>query len=298
MWRHSSVWIYRSLPVLAVGLIGLMLLPGGQPSDGHAGQATASASAPRIDSIGPVADAPAPQLLPAAVRSAIQVHPGSIVRVAATLPTAPASTASTSALPNWANVENWAKAVTVAYTAPAASALPDGHIGAMAVNARAAPSSTGEKLFTLAAGEAVKLGTTSGGWVEVHRADGTTGWVYGRFLAGAANATPAAQPAVTEAAALSRPVPPRLPRGQLAHVVATVPVLSAPGEHAKLLFVLQPASRSTSPNAAAAGCTSSPTMASRGGFRPNLSAHPSIAPSFPRRRESSLAASAAPGPEN
>jgi SH3-like domain-containing protein len=64
-------------------------------------------------------------------------------------------------------------------------------IGPQAVNLRAGPSSDTATVTVLQPGLAVQTGEADGGWVEVTLADGTTGWVYSRYLASVAAAAPA-----------------------------------------------------------------------------------------------------------
>jgi SH3-like domain-containing protein len=55
-------------------------------------------------------------------------------------------------------------------------------IGGSAVNLRSGPSSSSPQLSVLQPGEAVQTGQTSGGWIQVTRADGSTGWIYASYL--------------------------------------------------------------------------------------------------------------------
>ena len=59
-------------------------------------------------------------------------------------------------------------------------------IGTSAVNLRAGPSTATATVTVLQPGQAVQTGETDGGWIEVTLPDGTTGWVYARYLASAA----------------------------------------------------------------------------------------------------------------
>lgn len=63
-------------------------------------------------------------------------------------------------------------------------------IGPAAVNLRAGPSTATATITVLQPGQPVQKGETDGGWVEVTLADGTTGWVYSRYLASVAAAAP------------------------------------------------------------------------------------------------------------
>lgn len=67
-------------------------------------------------------------------------------------------------------------------------------IGASAVNLRAGPSSATAAVGVLQPGQAVQTGESDGGWVEVTLPDGTTGWVYSRYLASVAATLAATAP--------------------------------------------------------------------------------------------------------
>ena len=59
-------------------------------------------------------------------------------------------------------------------------------IGPSAVNLRAGPSSDTATITVLQPGQPVQTGESDGGWVEVTLPDGSTGWVYSRYLASSA----------------------------------------------------------------------------------------------------------------
>jgi hypothetical protein len=59
-------------------------------------------------------------------------------------------------------------------------------VGSVAVNLRAQPSKNAMRLATLEPGEPIHVVKTSGGWAQVATSSGETGWVYGRYLRGAA----------------------------------------------------------------------------------------------------------------
>lgn len=61
-------------------------------------------------------------------------------------------------------------------------------IGPSAVNLRAGPSTATATVGVLQPGQAVQTGQSDGGWIEVTLPDGTTGWVFSRYLASAATA--------------------------------------------------------------------------------------------------------------
>jgi len=66
-----------------------------------------------------------------------------------------------------------------------ASTGPTGKTGTIAgsgSNVRAAPGKSGKVLFVLGAGEVVKLGENSKGWIKVTDDQGRSGWVYKTFI--------------------------------------------------------------------------------------------------------------------
>lgn len=73
-----------------------------------------------------------------------------------------------------------------------ANLRPDA-IGLSAVKLRAGPSSSTAAVTVLQPGQAVQTGESDGGWVEITLPDGTTGWVFSRYLASVA-ATATAEP--------------------------------------------------------------------------------------------------------
>ena len=73
------------------------------------------------------------------------------------------------------------------------SLRPDA-IGSKAVNLRAGPSTDTATLTVLQPGQAVHAGTIDNGWAQVTLDDGTTGWVYSRYLASVAATLPAEEP--------------------------------------------------------------------------------------------------------
>ena len=59
-------------------------------------------------------------------------------------------------------------------------------IGSKAVNLRTGPSTDTATITVLQPGQPVHAGTAEGGWVQVTLDDGSTGWVYARYLASVA----------------------------------------------------------------------------------------------------------------
>ena len=84
------------------------------------------------------------------------------------------------------------------------SLRPDS-IGSSAVNLRAGPSSATATIGVLQPGTALQTGESDGGWVEVTLPDGTTGWVYSRYLASTAATVAAADAEQAPAAKPSKP---------------------------------------------------------------------------------------------
>ncbi|HZY67398.1 MAG TPA: SH3 domain-containing protein [Devosia sp.] len=72
-------------------------------------------------------------------------------------------------------------------------------IGRSAVNLRAGPSTATASITVLQPGQAVHVGEDDDGWVEVTLPDGTTGWVFSRYLASVAPAQAPAAPKKAEA---------------------------------------------------------------------------------------------------
>jgi SH3-like domain-containing protein len=253
--RYSTrVWLYRAAPVAALGLLGLMLIPA------PATRVDGSVSAPAHGAAGPApaattAVATLPQFLKASVvvpasapattgESAVPAPQENVPTVTTAVASTPATTVPLSA--NWSDYISGTPAPAAA--APADST--DGHVGAMAVNARSGPSTTNDTRFVLAAGEPVRIGESSGSWVHVYRQDGSDGWVYSRYLAGAAApaaAAPAqrvanAAPPRTRPAASSRPSAGNAALvGRVAAIRSSVPVRAAPGS--AVMFVLAPGER-------------------------------------------------------
>jgi SH3-like domain-containing protein len=248
------------VPLVAFGLVGLMLIPAQTIHIGSATfvpPATAAKSVPKIPAARIASlQAPTPraaklqaelqtQSTPAAVANGVKPAvelvstPGNAVPDVTTLPatgstdlqlvTPPANPATT-ALP---------------------SDLPTEQVGSTAVNLRAGPSVSNNKLSVLQPGESVRVGETSGGWVHVYRADGTDGWIYGRYLNGGGNAAATAAPSQTAmvpaSAAPQRPAAPsRLPPPQVAgtaSLTSVVPLLQRPDDFRSTLGVLQPGER-------------------------------------------------------
>jgi SH3-like domain-containing protein len=74
-------------------------------------------------------------------------------------------------------------------------------IGSTAVNLRAGPSTATATVTVLQPGQPVQTGESDGGWIEVTLPDGTTGWVYARYLASVATVAAAETPPAAAAPA-------------------------------------------------------------------------------------------------
>ena len=95
-------------------------------------------------------------------------------------------------------------------------------------------------LFGDEVGIDVRTGESSGGWVKVTRADGSTGWVYSSFLASNASAAP---PPTRVASAQPRAV---IHGGtgdladRTARIASRLPAYARPNDGAQSVFMLQP----------------------------------------------------------
>lgn len=131
---------------------------------------------------------------------------------------------------------------------PSASApIPDPNlkpdsIGTSAVNLRSGPSSSTPQITVLQPGEAVQVGESSGGWVKVTRADGSTGWVYASYLA--SNASAGAATASTRIASAQPRAVIHGGAGDLedrtARIASRLPAYARPNDGSQSVFTLQP----------------------------------------------------------
>jgi len=129
--------------------------------------------------------------------------------------------------------------------APDLSGLRLDHVGAAALNLRAAPSGSAAKVAVLAPGQPVHVGPATGNWVAVTLEDGTTGFVSARYLASAAPAvattTAAAEP--PPARAVVQAPPGQTLAGRTARVAASLPVRAQPNGAANRVLTLDPGTR-------------------------------------------------------
>ena len=210
--RRRRIW-WQAVPVLLCGAAVVALLPANHPSVNHidpapgtgAVETHAAETQPATTQAGGRADngrTTAPGIETASLEvpdiGKASVTPVAAVTNAAVGNSNPGPSGTSNDLPSTADL-----------SAPPADApkLPDGvidgSIGASAVNVRSGPSVDSDKRFVAQPGEAVKIGESNGNWVHVYRADGTDGWVYGRYIAGHEPSPDVAPPAT--AANLSQP---------------------------------------------------------------------------------------------
>jgi SH3-like domain-containing protein len=131
--------------------------------------------------------------------------------------------------------------------APDFSGLRLNHVGAAALNLRAAPSGSAARVAVLSPGQPVHVGAATGGWVEVTLDDGRTGFVSARYLASAAPAvatTAAATPEPPAARAVVQGAPDdNALAGRTARVAASLPVRAQPRGSASRVLTLDPGTR-------------------------------------------------------
>ena len=123
-------------------------------------------------------------------------------------------------------------------------------IGGSAVNLRAGPSSDTATVTVLQPGQAVQTGESDGGWIEVTLPDGTTGWVFSRYLA--SNKTTTTASADTSASAtVSKPEPKATVQGKgkgslegrTARIQSALSARAKPNSGASTLFQTEPGER-------------------------------------------------------
>jgi SH3-like domain-containing protein len=119
-------------------------------------------------------------------------------------------------------------------------------IGAKAVNLRTGPSTDTAAITVLQPGQSVHVGPIQDDWVEVTLDDGTSGWVYARYLASVAatlpaqEETPAAAPAPEPRKAVVSGASGNL-EGRTARIESRLAVLSSP--NGSPLFSTEPGER-------------------------------------------------------
>ncbi len=121
-------------------------------------------------------------------------------------------------------------------------------IGRSAVNLRAGPSSDTATVTVLQPGQAVSTGESDGGWVEVTLPDGTTGWVFSRYLASVEAAAPAAEAdtpkakSATTTATIKGDTRGGL-EGKTARIQSSLNVRTIPSSTARTVFRTEPGER-------------------------------------------------------
>jgi SH3-like domain-containing protein len=226
--------MYRLVPLLVGGAIVLMLLPAPPPP---AGGTTAPginlASAAPVEAAAPTA----PKPTDVSVTLAREDIGSATASSAAPLGTSP----------DWPQLAPNGSPAAAGTAAPDPSTLKSDRVGNSAVNVRSDPSAASDKLFVLAPGEDVKVAETDRGWAHIYRADGQSGWVYSRYLAGGEPAAPPPDASV----ATNTPRPPAAApsdnsdslRGRFARIGADMPVRAAPQNRAPMLFMLDAGER-------------------------------------------------------
>ncbi|HZY49621.1 MAG TPA: SH3 domain-containing protein [Devosia sp.] len=118
-------------------------------------------------------------------------------------------------------------------------------VGSSAVNLRSGPSTSAPPISVLQPGEAIQVGESSGGWVKVTRADGSTGWVYSSYLASNARSAASDSPPQTRVASTAQPR--AVIRGgagdledRTARIASRLPAYARPNDGAQSVFMLQP----------------------------------------------------------
>lgn len=122
-------------------------------------------------------------------------------------------------------------------------------IGSSAVNLRAGPSSDTATVTVLQPGQVVQTGQSDGGWIEVTLGDGTTGWVFSRYLASNASTATTASTDTTDLA--DKPEPKATIQGKgngdlegrTARIQSALNARSKPNSSAPTLFQTEPGER-------------------------------------------------------
>jgi SH3-like domain-containing protein len=137
---------------------------------------------------------------------------------------------------------------TAALTTPEPEAIPEvpaedpaldpdlrpDSIGASAVNLRSGPSTASATIAVLTPGQPLHTGARDGGWVEVILEDGTSGWVYARYLASTPAPVQTAAKAETTTTSANK-AGSRL-EGRTARIEASIPARARPDGSARSVF--------------------------------------------------------------
>ena len=228
MIRRSRFIVVGAL--LGAGLAAVALIPGQQAT---------------------VANADSTQV---ALTSVSSPNPDLLKRLNAAVASAPVVAPSKTVLPEQADVASVqpvSLTTGVDLASPTAAAAPAAQlksdtVGGSAVNLRAGPSSSAQQLSVLQPGESIRTGQTIGGWVQITRADGSTGWVYSSYLSSSGaqvtTPTPKAQPARVATAQ-----PRAVIKGgtgdledRTARIASRLPAYARPRDSADTIFTFQP----------------------------------------------------------
>ena len=257
----------RYIPVLVVGVAVLALVPADVPTDDGTDAGPVVAAAARTSA------EPAASAEPAIkIATVSQKPPPEPARQAPTSETSgAASSDGTRPSPDDTAVRSTEKTASEAVTGTSAKVpetvaepLPEeaeaepnyriARVGASALNVRAGPSSSNQKLFVLRPGEPVRVSEVDGNWARIVRGDGDEGWVFGRYLTGLnGDAVATAPTEASDSAASEQPrqeSPSAAAReseeapsadagtGRYARSASNVPARAAPSPGAAQLFVL------------------------------------------------------------
>jgi SH3-like domain-containing protein len=221
--------------VLGAGLVAIALIPG---------QTRSTASTSDVHLAMTSASSPNPDLLR---RINAAVAPAPIVKADSRTQDDEAASVQPVSLTTGTDL-----AATAVAPAPETTLKPD-TIGGSAVNLRAGPSSGSQQLSVLQPGEAVQTGQTSGGWIEVTRADGSKGWIYGSYLSSNV-AAPVAKAQVAKAPVAKPSAPSSQVRATIqgddgdledrtARIASRLTAYSHPGDSAEAIMTFAPGTR-------------------------------------------------------
>lgn len=188
--------------LLLCGFVGLALIPGEKPVDAGATAASATPGKARVlVSEAPIRTVAPPAAEPPATKTASIAAPDihaadsapdvlTVDRPASTTSTAMTSLATATPQPPEAprpapaSVASVDPGASTAAAAQPSDGVKTARIGDLAVNVHAGPSNGAQKLFVAQPGQSVEIREVQGGWVHIVTADGASGWVYSRYIAG------------------------------------------------------------------------------------------------------------------
>lgn len=225
MIRRSRIVIVAGL--LGASLLAVALIPGQSST-------TDKADAAQVASI----SSPNPDLLK---RLDAEVAPPPVVAPAKAATPEPTGVASVQPVSLTTGTDLASPLVDNSAAVP----LKSDSVGPSAVNLRAGPSAGSQQLSVLQPGEAIQSGQTIGGWVQVTRADGSTGWVYSSYLA--SGGAQAAAPAATRSTQVASAQPRAVIKGdngdledKTARIASRLPAYARPRDSAQSIFTFQP----------------------------------------------------------